>query len=489
MIRLIFALSLFFSLFAHAQHGTPAGEKITRFEREIQNASRRHGVKSAFIKGIIRQESNFKPRARSHAGAMGLMQLMPGTAKDMGVQNAYHPQQNVYGGTKYINRMLKMFYGNPCLALAAYNWGPGNMRKLIRRKGTTDCKALIPFMPKETQQYIVKVTRYTKEYGLDLGVNSSELESAAGNSTSGDDEYVPKDQQTRFEAFYEKLFTKVDFVVNVQKFFLFVSMQAQVVSMLNVLLTLWVFMLAYQILRKKITSADLIYKSVRTIFMLSLAVNFIHFYRILGEPLSNASLYYLNLIFPDSSSVGESLDLFAARFAEAISYQLQTTNNTGNEIILTATYHIFNWLMSIYSGAYSLAKIGHAICYFFAPLAIILYLFEATKNFTTRWLQLFLFFVVFEIIITFILYFMFGIGMNTMSTVAYQNLSDYLEPLLLFTVTALMLIDAARFSIALAGGQDLIFPGLLGRNAYRNTRLLIQNRRAKKQNNGRKARV
>jgi hypothetical protein len=108
------------------------------------------------IQAIIRAESSGNPNAKSPVGATGLMQLMPGTAKDLGVDPT-DPIQNVDGGTRYISQMLERFKSIP-LALAAYNWGPGNLSKLIKSVGTSDYKVLEQFLPRETKMYVKRVT-------------------------------------------------------------------------------------------------------------------------------------------------------------------------------------------------------------------------------------------------------------------------------------------------------------------------------------------
>jgi len=95
----------------------------------INMEAQKNGVDPALIKAIIKNESNFNPRATSHCGAQGLMQLMPGTARGLGVNNAYDPGQNIMGGAKYIGQLLKQFKGDVRLAVAAYNAGPGNVKK------------------------------------------------------------------------------------------------------------------------------------------------------------------------------------------------------------------------------------------------------------------------------------------------------------------------------------------------------------------------
>lgn len=99
--------------------------KSKRFAGSINSASKKYGVSPNLIKAVIAVESCFNPRARGGLGEKGLMQLMPGTARELGVKNGYSPWQNIHGGTKYLKRLLVRYGGNKRYAAAAYNGGPG----------------------------------------------------------------------------------------------------------------------------------------------------------------------------------------------------------------------------------------------------------------------------------------------------------------------------------------------------------------------------
>lgn len=121
----------------------------------VENAAKKYGIDKSLIMAVIKQESSFNPEAKSSAGAMGLMQLMPGTAQEMGVSNPYDVDQNIDGGTRYLKNLLDMYAGSKELALSAYNAGPGT---LSARK--VDSKDEIGRLPSETRDYVSKVMKY-----------------------------------------------------------------------------------------------------------------------------------------------------------------------------------------------------------------------------------------------------------------------------------------------------------------------------------------
>ncbi|WP_066805795.1 lytic transglycosylase domain-containing protein [Moraxella oblonga] len=130
-----------------------------RYDHLIRSAAMRHGVDPALVKAIIHTESAFNPNARSPVGAMGLMQLMPGTARDMGVANAWDPAQNIEGGVKYLAWLQRQFT-NRNHVIAAYNAGHGNVKKY---------GGIPPF--RETQNYVRSVSnRYATLYVYDANI-------------------------------------------------------------------------------------------------------------------------------------------------------------------------------------------------------------------------------------------------------------------------------------------------------------------------------
>ncbi|MEW8971462.1 lytic transglycosylase domain-containing protein [Mesobacillus jeotgali] len=124
-----------------------AGKSTADFDSIIDKAASMFNIPAKLIKSVIQKESNFNPNAVSHAGASGLMQLMPATARGLGVKNVFDPAENIVAGSKYLRQMLDRYDNNLELALAAYNAGPGNVDKY---------GGIPPF--KETQNYVRKVT-------------------------------------------------------------------------------------------------------------------------------------------------------------------------------------------------------------------------------------------------------------------------------------------------------------------------------------------
>lgn len=136
----------------------------TTFEELITAAGEKYGVPVSLIKAVIDTESSFNPNAVSSAGAKGLMQLMDGTARGLGVSNSFDPVQNIDGGTKYLSYQLQKFDGEIAMALAAYNAGPSRVTRL-GVSSDTDLLAKAHQLPAETQEYIRKVMDARKRYG------------------------------------------------------------------------------------------------------------------------------------------------------------------------------------------------------------------------------------------------------------------------------------------------------------------------------------
>lgn len=124
-----------------------------KYEPHIKRVAGQFGIDPLLIRAVIKAESNFDYLAVSPKGAQGLMQLMPGTARDMRVANPFDPQQNITGGTKYLRKMLDVFNDDLPLALAAYNAGPEHVKKY----------GSIPKFP-ETVKYVKRVLRNYKRY-------------------------------------------------------------------------------------------------------------------------------------------------------------------------------------------------------------------------------------------------------------------------------------------------------------------------------------
>ena len=135
-----------------------------KYHLEIAIASKQHNVDPALVRAMIHAESAFKPNARSKKGAIGLMQLMPATAKYMGIQKPSQPEQNILGGVKYLSYLLDKFKGNVRLATAAYNAGPNAVKKY---------KGIAPFA--ETKAYVERVGILHNRYRVAINKKKRKL--------------------------------------------------------------------------------------------------------------------------------------------------------------------------------------------------------------------------------------------------------------------------------------------------------------------------
>ena len=124
----------------------PGPVRPIKFSGTIANAAKRNELDPALLSAVIRQESGFAPRAVSSAGAMGLMQLMPETARELGVRDPFDPEQNVNAGAKYLRGLIDRYHGRLDFALAAYNAGPGAVDRY---------NGMPPY--RETQSYVKNI--------------------------------------------------------------------------------------------------------------------------------------------------------------------------------------------------------------------------------------------------------------------------------------------------------------------------------------------
>lgn len=146
------------------------------YENYFQAAAETYQIPENLIKAVAKAESDFNPNAVSHCGAQGIMQLMPSTARSLGVTNSFDPAQNIMGGAKYLRQMLDNFNGDVSKALAAYNAGPGAVQKY---------DGIPPY--KETQNYVAKVLGYAgDDISIPTAAASTDLTEAPSEAASAD---------------------------------------------------------------------------------------------------------------------------------------------------------------------------------------------------------------------------------------------------------------------------------------------------------------
>jgi hypothetical protein len=133
---------------------TKSGDFKTQINQVINSIGRKYGVDPILIKSVIKAESNFDPKAVSPKNAQGMMQLIPATAKDYGVDDPFNAKQNIEGGVKFLRDLIEFFKGDLDLVLAAYNAGPGTVMKYNNK---------VPPYP-ETRKYVQRVKKFYKIY-------------------------------------------------------------------------------------------------------------------------------------------------------------------------------------------------------------------------------------------------------------------------------------------------------------------------------------
>ncbi|MBP3964211.1 lytic transglycosylase domain-containing protein [Paenibacillus lignilyticus] len=148
---------------AAAQSTTDADSNPSEYDAYINAAASKYGIDPVLIKAVIHTESSYNPNAESSAGAKGLMQLMDGTARGLGVTDSFDPQQNIEGGTKFLAYLMRKYDGNEQTVLAAYNAGPGRVDR-AGIKSNEDFTAMMSLLPHETQRYVAKVQRAKDQY-------------------------------------------------------------------------------------------------------------------------------------------------------------------------------------------------------------------------------------------------------------------------------------------------------------------------------------
>ncbi len=161
-------------------------KKEVNLNKIFEDASNKYSIPNKLLKAVAKVESNYNPNAVSSSGASGVMQLMPDTARGLGVTDVFDVEQNIHGGAKYLSQLYKKYEGNLELTLAGYNAGPGNVAKY---------GGVPPF--KETQNYIVKVNKALNDEGVDIELMNSNLEdNMKYNSNNQLQSWNPNEQET-----------------------------------------------------------------------------------------------------------------------------------------------------------------------------------------------------------------------------------------------------------------------------------------------------
>jgi len=136
---------------------------LDKFDGLITQAALQYGVPATLIKAVVLAESGMNPDAVSHAGAQGLMQLMPATAKDLGVMDSFDPIENIDGGARYLAKMLDIFNGDRRLSLAGYNAGPNRVKRTMT----------VPDI-EETQTYVKRVLALERHFSIHRPITTLE---------------------------------------------------------------------------------------------------------------------------------------------------------------------------------------------------------------------------------------------------------------------------------------------------------------------------
>lgn len=142
------ALALMLLVFIDAE------QALAQYDDHIRRAAALYELPEPLIRAVIRVESNYNPRCRSHVGAMGLMQLMPGTARGMGVTRPYDPYQNIMGGSRFLRSLVNRYRGNTEHALAAYNAGPGRVDLFTRGTRPLPEITVARYVPRVAYYYV-----------------------------------------------------------------------------------------------------------------------------------------------------------------------------------------------------------------------------------------------------------------------------------------------------------------------------------------------